>query len=277
MSGGLLRQRWRATSIIIAVFGGAAYLFQIMVSAQLPGWLHWTLTLAGTLLLAASVGLPIWEAGEKDKERKAALEQANEATAAYDRHMHKILIPLGGQLAEIISAPTSKQLEVQQAQFKQAIVGSALDTLGNADLRASLFECDREVDPTRLTCSTLWKGRDHAPRPEFNKDTDAGKAALDVLNSRVTKFIVDAEKERPPGWGDKKQHDYLTYIQAPVYNGDRSFGLLCLDAPNPGDLERRDIRMVELLASLLGCALAVVPNCQPSVPGQQSVAPPSHP
>ncbi|HEY3692911.1 MAG TPA: GAF domain-containing protein [Pseudonocardiaceae bacterium] len=220
------------------------------------------MTAVGTLLLALSVGLPIWEAGEKDKERKAALETANEATAAYDRHMHKILIPLGGLLAEIISAPTSKSLEVQQAQFKQAIIGSALDTLGNAELRASLFECDTEVAPTKLTCSTLWKGRDHAPRPEFSSDNDAGKEALRVLSSRETNFIDDAEKRRPPGWGDKTQHDYLTYIQSPVYNGDRSFGLLCLDAPNSGDLERRDIRMVELLASLLGCVLAIEPNTQ---------------
>lgn len=255
MGAGRLRERWRATSIGTGIAGGAAYLFQIVVSAELPDWLKWVLTAVGTLLLALSVALPIWEVGEKDKERKVALELANNAIAEYDRHMHKILIPLSGLLAEIISGAGDKPAEVLHAQFKQAVIGSALDTLGDADLRASFFECDVEHEPTKLTCSTLWKGRDRAPRSEFNADSDAGKEALRVLRSRETKFIDDAEQRRPPGWGEKNQHDYLTYIQAPVYNGERSFGLLCVDAPRPGDLERRDIRMIELLAGLLGCAL----------------------
>jgi GAF domain-containing protein len=51
---------------------------------------------------------------------------------------------------------------------------------------------------------------------------------------------------------------YKTYITATITAaGKDAFGVLCVDAPNPGDLRKEDIRLVEVLARLLGAALAV--------------------
>lgn len=248
-------RRWQASSVLIGLCGATAYLFQILVSFSIPAWLRWILSAVGSVLLAASVALPILQANKKDRERKAALQLANEAIATYDRHMHKILIPMAGLLAEIVSSPTPKAKGLQQEQMKQAVVHFALDNITGTEPRASFFECDNQSKPTKMTCSTLWKGRARAPRREFSEGNDAGEEALRVLESKNAKFVADASNDPPPGWTSDR--DYLTYIQAPVYNGDRSFGLLCVDAPKPGDLEERDIRLVELLASLLGCGLAL--------------------
>ena len=247
-------ERWRLGSIVLGFCGAGAYLFQIVVGLDISTWLRWFLSGVGSVLLAISVAVPLVQESRTDRERKAALRLANEATATYDRQMHKILIPVSSLLAEIISAPTARAREIQQAQMKQAVVGYALDNIVGTEPRSSFYEY-RPGHPRKLVCSTLWKGRIRAPRPVFEENTPAGNAALHVLDDRITKFVPDVRTTPPPGW--PADRDYETYIQAPVYNGDMSFGLLCVDAPKAGELQARDIRLLELLAQMLGSALAV--------------------
>ena len=247
-------ERWRLGSIFLGVCGAGAYLFQIVVGLDVAAWLRWTLSSVGSVLLAVSVAVPLIQESRKDKERKAALRLANEATATYDRQMHRILIPVSGMLAEIISASTDHDREIQKGQMKQAIVGYALDNIDGTEPRSSFYEY-QPGPPRELTCTTLWKGRVRAPRQKFIEGTEAGNAAFHVLEDRVTKFVSDANTAPPPGW--PADRDYETYIQAPVYNGEKVFGLLCVDAPRAGELEDRDIRLMEFLAQMLGCALAM--------------------
>jgi hypothetical protein len=255
LGGETLTLRWWKTSTIIAgIAGAAAYLLQIIVSETLPPWAHWSLTGVGTILLAASIVLPIMRANANDRERKTALELAREAVAAYDRRMHGVLIPLSGMLAELLASPTAKSRENQQAQIKQAIIGYALDIISGTSPRSCFFELV-DGDPRKLSCTTLWKGRTRAPRPEFVDGQLAGSEAFRVLDGRTTKYVQKADEFNSPGMPVGR--DYETYIQAPVYNGDSSFGLLTVDAPHAGDFDDGDRRLVELLAQLLGCALAV--------------------
>jgi len=241
------------SSILLGVCGGGAYLFQIVVGLPVHTWLRWGLSAVGFILIAASITVPLVQASRKDKERKTALEFADEEAAAYDRRIHQILIPVSGMLAEIISTPTLRGREIQRGQMKQAVVDYALDNILGTKPRSSFYEL-QAGNPRRLVCSTLWKGRVRAPRPEFVEHTPAGDEAFQALDNRVTKFVPDVNITPPAGWLGPS--DYETYIQAPVYNGDKLFGLLCVDAPKAGELEDRDIRLIELLAQMLGCALA---------------------
>jgi GAF domain-containing protein len=254
-SGSKLTLRWWKLSTIIAgTAGAAAYLLQILVAESLPTLLRWLLTSIGSILLALSLILPIWKANSNDRKLKTALELANEAVAAYDRRMHEVLIPLSGMLAALMAAPTPRAREMQQGQIKQAVVGYALDIISGTSPR-SCFYAFQDGTPRRLTCTTLWKGRTRAPRLEFVDGDPAGSEAFRVLDTRTTKYVQEINEQNSPGM--LAGRDYSTYIQAPVYNGNNSYGLLAVDAPSAGDFNDKDIRLVELLAQLLGCALAV--------------------
>lgn len=245
--------RWRVGSIVIGVCAGGAYLFQIVVGLPVHSWLRWSLSSVGFVLIAVSITVPLVQATRNDKERSRAVQFAKKAAAAYDFRIHKILIPVAGMLAEIISAPTLRGRDIQRGQMKQAVVDYALDNILGTEPRSSFYEL-QAGNPRRLVCSTLWKGRAHAPRSAFVEHTPAGDEAFRVLDDRVTNFVPNVNLTPPPGWPGPR--DYETYIQAPVYNGDKLFGLLCVDAPKAGELEERDIRLIELLAQMLGCALA---------------------
>lgn len=251
---GLINQWWRTGAVAAGTAGAAAYLFQIVVAIDLATWLRWMITIIGTLLLFASVALPIRKANRSEVARNTAEQLAQEAVAAYDRRMHGVLIPMSGLLAELMAAPTALARERQQAQIKQAVVGYAIDNISGTEPRACLFEF-QDGTPQKLVCTTLWKGRTKAPRQEFVQGDLAGDEAFRVLRSKATKYVEEVTTQNSPGMPQGR--DYKTYLQAPVYNDDHFFGLLCVDAPNPGDLKESDRRLAELLAQLLGVALAI--------------------
>jgi len=78
---------------------------------------------------------------------------------------------------------------------------------------------------------------------------------LVLLESNQTKFVLDAEKEKIEGWSPTTA-EYRTFIAVPVIAGLDKFGLLTLDAPEPGDLQEDDELQMRLFAQLLATGLA---------------------
>lgn len=51
---------------------------------------------------------------------------------------------------------------------------------------------------------------------------------------------------------------YRTFISAPIADRQRTYGMLTVDAPNPGDLLKSETHLVMLVADLLAIAFASV-------------------
>jgi hypothetical protein len=243
--------RWRIGAAIAGAVGALAYLAQTLVGFDLALWLKILLASGGTGLLFFSIALPNWQVAQEARARKAALATANEAVAAYDIKVHKVLVPLSGLLGKVIAA-SEKERRALQERLKQFVIDSALDNMQGTDPR-SCFYAVEENPHRRLVLDGAWRERNTRPREEFKTGDDAGNEALRILDDRETKFVRDTDKQPPPGW--TQDRDYKTYIQVAVASGTKPYGLLCVDAVNPGDLTDIDRRHVELLAQRLGCAL----------------------
>lgn len=245
-------ERWRIGAAVAGAVGALAYLAQILVGFNPGTGLKIALTVGGTLLLFFSVALPNLQVAQEARARKAALATANEAVAEYDIKVHKVLVPLSGLLAQVISASTEDERHARKERLKQFVIDSALDNMQGIEARS----CFYAVHPNpgrKLVLDGTWRGRGTRPRQEFRPGDDAGNEALRILDARETKFVRDTDEHPPPGWSQDR--DYKTYIQVAVASGDKTFGLLCVDAVDPGDLTDIDRRHVELLAQFLSCAL----------------------
>lgn len=70
------------------------------------------------------------------------------------------------------------------------------------------------------------------------------------------RLCVDIDDEPPPGWDATKQRDYKTFISVSVTTMDTAYGMLTLDALEPGTLTKDDLHTLRLMASALAAALA---------------------
>ena len=73
---------------------GAAWLIQVLVSADLPAWGRVVLILAGTLSALLAFALPARQLAVERRNRDAAEQLASEAVATYKIKVHDMLIPL---------------------------------------------------------------------------------------------------------------------------------------------------------------------------------------
>jgi len=247
--------RWLIGSAVAGVVGALAYLAQIVVGFEIPLAWRIILTTSGTVLLFFSVVLPNWQARHELRAHKAALVTVKEAVAEYDVKVHKILIPLSSLLATVIGTTNARERQLAQERMKQAVVDYALDNVQGAEPRSCFFAY-KDTPKRKLVLQNPWRGRNSQPRSEFVEGYPAGDEVLKILDQKRTRFVPDADKDQPPGWPGSAQRGYNTYIQVAVANGEQSFGILAVDALNAGDLTQTDKRLIELLAQLLGCALA---------------------
>ncbi|HET9141944.1 GAF domain-containing protein [Actinophytocola sp.] len=252
--------RWRVGAVAAGAVGGLAYIAQIIVGYQLPTWIKITLTCGGAILLFFSIALPNWQVGVETRRREAAQAMAADAVADYDVKVHKILVPLSGLLAKIVAEKDLDRCRALQEKLKQFVVDSALENMHDIDPRSCFYAYSNHAAPNltpapRLVLDGVWRGRNTPPKEEYRRGDDEANEAFRILESGKARFVSDTDAEHQLGWA--RGSDFKTYIHAAVVSGDIPFGLLWVDAVNPGDLGDAHKRLVELLAQLLGCGLGV--------------------
>ncbi len=83
-----------------------------------------------------------------------------------------------------------------------------------------------------------------------------GEALLEVCQQSGWTIVDDTVLEPPRYWWDAEPR-YRTFMAGPVVSGDIVFGLMTLDALEPGELREVPPVLVKLLADLLGTALTL--------------------
>ncbi|MFV8316335.1 GAF domain-containing protein [Mycobacterium sp. 23] len=105
-------------------------------------------------------------------------------------------------------------------------------------------------------------GRSQREPQEFRRGDDRGNAAFTTISRREPCFVRDVEDDQEvavlDGAYSGTRIGYRTFIAAPIADRQRTYGMVTVDAPNPGDLLRSDQHLVMLVADLLAIAFSSV-------------------
>ncbi|MDO0927682.1 GAF domain-containing protein [Streptomyces sp. TG1A-8] len=227
-----------------------AYVAQMVIGLDMAGWLFWTITITGAVATLLTVTLA--------NQRVVTAHQAAEAATRNQRKAFEdVLVPLALNLVQIASTTSSAERRALKQQTKLAIVALTANLIGPSDARACFLEETPDSTPgaREVRClNNLWSGRGVAPVTTFRESDQRGTELLKLLDDGSSRFVPDVT-HLPPALQPDSDH-YRTYITCAVKVGNRSFGLLSVDCPRPGDLKQEDVTMVEVFARMLGVALA---------------------
>jgi GAF domain-containing protein len=74
-----------------------------------------------------------------------------------------------------------------------------------------------------------------------------------MVDAAESRSFSPSKLDRWLGWAG-----YRTFISAPIADRQRTYGMVAVDAPKPGDLLRSDQHLVMLVADLLAIAFASI-------------------
>ncbi|MBW0101636.1 GAF domain-containing protein [Pseudonocardia sp. KRD291] len=253
-----LTRRWWTLGIIAAVLAAAAYVAQVVAGTNIKPWQVVTLTVVGGLATAAVIVLAAVQTFAQAKARQeaeAAADDASElatrAVTKFEIALNDIFLPYSDILSKAVTT-NSVQRSGVQAEARRAIVSYASNFIGADRVRACFFELSGHVGSRRLECKTVYDGREGGPSTIFRESNPNHRHVFEQLDKREAEYWPDLTQNRPPGAVSRV---YKTFISAPVATDARIYGLLTVDALEPGELTQRHEPFIRLFAQLLAVAL----------------------
>jgi hypothetical protein len=252
-------RRWTAGALVLAGLGLALAILTPVVSTLASGQAPWRNGWFWALVLTAGGTWLTGRISTRQAQRRQWLAEDSERQARIDTRIQfaDVLQPLAETLAKLPSLSKSERKQ-QCESMKRGVVDAAAELLGPDRSRAGWFEYLDDKPPRLVPVADLRRGRGDPQRTEFVAGTLEGDSALDLLENDSTRFCADVDLDPPPGWSSAEHNSYRTFISAGVVADGRKFGMLSLDALDPGDLTTNDVYAMSLLAKLLAAALAQI-------------------
>jgi hypothetical protein len=252
-------RRWWALGFGAAALSSAAYVAQVVAGADLPSWQVVTLTALGGLASAAVIILAAIQTSTEAKARREAEAAADDASAlatsavaAFEIALNDIFLPFSDILSKAVTADSASRAGVQ-AEAKRAVVNYAAKFIDASRVRACFFELSEDAAGVkRLQCNGVYEGRSGAPTTIFRQGNPNHQHIFDQLDKGEVEYWPDLTQNRPPG---STTRVYKAFISAPVATDARVYGLLTVDALEPGDITVRHEPFIRLFAQLLAVAL----------------------
>jgi GAF domain-containing protein len=245
----IVRLAWvpPSVSVVAGAVAAALYVFSI----DPVGAPKWQLLLPAILLSLLSGGLTvlieIWRRDSKKGEKAEKVQ---------------LLLTMNDAIGPILD--DLKKMAVTDTAGRDRILGSLIGSMGPAlllllnvkRLRVVVWVVERrEERPNRLVVRKS-VGRKDVPKPFVDGDGQRGSALFAWITKGEPLFVYDVRDRKLPGWEAQGGHVYKTFFSIPLTANNELFGMLSLDAPEPGDLDPEDLPIVEVLASLLSTAFA---------------------
>lgn len=221
---------------------------------------------AGAILTAFAVGLPLLVQVKARRERDDVTAHAVHTQEQVLLAVQDTLDPFVNLLARITTAATDDEREQLRAAAILGLVEAGAQLIGPDRSRASYYALD-EGPPRALRPTPFSAGRAIPPSQVFIAGTRLGDDVIGLVDRGEHRFVADVAATPPPGWGGT-EHGYRTFISVPVGTEAAKYGMLSIDAPEPGDLTVVDVPFVRLLAGLLTTALGTGATTQPPRPGR---------
>lgn len=182
-------------------------------------------------------------------------ENNDALTSAREKVLEEALAPLLELAATTTFEPRDKRNEVAEgaAMRVAADLRSAFSDV--PDVRAVVFV----VAPDGKEMKARYPaGRSDRPG-DFQRGTHRGDSAFRIVDELPERFyIMDDLGEngsRSPYWAGSGT-SYRTFISAPIRSTEHAFGMVTIDAPVPGSLDRRHGSTIALFAAALGILFA---------------------
>jgi transcriptional regulator with GAF, ATPase, and Fis domain len=235
------------------ILGGAAA-FSTYEGGQLGQPWQGRLTIVAIALVATSGLLQGVVAWRREQIRDYHVPVAvSEAEATMRVALGDTLEPLMSQLADMAQVDDVERREIAH-EMVTAVLNSVTNLVGPDRTRACWFILDNDGDMLRCKSFT---GRAGRSRTTFRRGQPAGDTALLMLDQDKFFFCRDTAVDAPTGFASHKPHDYQTFISVPVRTARTIFGMITVDAPEPGDLSEDHVTVVRVLAQTLATAMAM--------------------
>jgi GAF domain-containing protein len=240
------------TTAISLVAVGLATWLGMQAGAAVVDRQWWTLGAVAASVTAA--GVPAYEQIRKERLRAQAQRAAVDAAVAMQVTMNDALDPIVRQLGRVATAGGRREREALQEGMVAMVVDSAAQLAGSGRVRASLFRFGPGTP--RALVPAQYSGRVDDQLEPITDGTVEGDLVFGMIRHNQHLFCPDLDTEPPAGWRPTAPQTYKSFAAVPVAAGQNAFGMLMVDALEPGGIRRTDVPLIRLLAGLLADALA---------------------
>ncbi|SER22226.1 GAF domain-containing protein [Microlunatus flavus] len=207
------------------------------------------------LATAAAFLIPQVRQIRSEQRQAKAEEREFDTRVEVKLALNDALEPVVRLLGEIAQEPRRGPRDQLRAQAVPLVLTTAAGLTGEDRVRACWFALD-PGPPQRLEPQESL-GRAGPVTTVFTGGTPAGDAALALVTDNRP-LRVDAMAEVPAGqWQLEDVDGYESLLVVPVTVANVAFGMITLDALEPGTFDDDDVALLRLMAGLLGTALSI--------------------
>lgn len=254
-------QRWFAARSLWT--GGVVALVTALVSASIPaaqGWMHVGVAALVSVLALVSFAVPAAREAEAERRVQLAEEKLLAADVALKLTVSDALLPVLTSVVNGVDPASSTPNEVAAAETLRMVLGTAAHLCGGG--RGRVRACWYEVRGLNSGKPGLYPvayiGRGAKPSTEFPRAEPRGQALFDLLTDDKDELLDDLDVEKPINWKATThgRTSYRTFLTVPVRTNDQVFGILTVDADQPGVFTEADVDLARLLGVILALALS---------------------
>ena len=240
--------------VVVVVAAATSPLAASLMRSASGGWFA-VLVVTQILATAVAAGVPLWRQRVAVRSEATAEERELEARVETRVALNDALDAILRLLGTIALEEDVTEREQRRAQAVPLVLLTAAEFIGPDRARACWFRLDAGPPTTLVPDSAA--GRSGSPTTTFVAGTPSGDAAIGLVLADEDLLCEDVEADPPPGWDLSKERDYRTFISVSVIAGDTAYGMLTLDAVEPGTLDVEDMALLRLMAGVLAVALSI--------------------
>lgn len=205
-----------------------------------------------TALAFAVPQLRQWRASRAEA---SAEEREIEARVETRMAINDALDPVLRMVARSVAEPDPEVRERLAAQTVSLVLMTASEFIGPDRSRACWYRLD--AGPPGRLVPVEHAGRAGPPTTHFVEGSTAGDAAIDLVLTDGALRCEDVLSAPPPGWSLDRAPAYRTFVAVATVGDDAAYGMLTLDALDPGSLSADDEGLLRLVSGVLALAMGL--------------------
>ncbi|WP_197079935.1 GAF domain-containing protein [Mycobacterium haemophilum] len=246
------RARWVQTVRALLPVGAAS---AIGIAGKFHGVAAGVWLGIGTVILATVALIDL----VRESYRSLLRHRQEESAAAQIVALRDALSPIAESIADIHTLADAARHERANGIAQRSADALALVMQGIPGFRSVVYRQDNAMSALEVLARA---GRSEREPQRFERGDKRGDAAFATVERREACFVRDVNDDEEvaglEGAYSGTRTGYRTFIAAPIADRRRTYGMVTVDAPNPGDLLRSDQHLVMLVADLLAIAFASV-------------------
>jgi hypothetical protein len=247
-------QRW------VIAFGGLTALFALGITiVPNPPWA--ILLKIAVFLSAVGTAVLSWlklkaeeRALESSKVAQRTLQQELDAERVRTLTTTQGVLGLAAKaLRELAAAQLEERRQLVHA-FRVRVVQSACELVKSDSPRASYYRLKNGPPRVLSDPETASRNRVDEPTTVFVEGNEKDQDIWTLLDTDDDRLVRNTNEDAPAGFDKERARRYRTYIASAVVTPGLPFGVLTINAPEPGELSEIDRASMRVLARMLATA-----------------------